>query len=117
MLKYTQLRFDHTARGKRVSELETETARLRRELRDRSEYGLHRHRGGRERGGRDRERDGDRAWDAERNWGGERVREKRQASPAVRAVPFILAHGARGADAPSRFRARSCACPSPRGRA
>jgi len=81
MLKYTELRRDHTARGKRVSELETETARLRRDLRDRSEYGLHRHRGGRDRGGRDRERDGARAWDTERNSGGERGREKRQSSP------------------------------------
>jgi len=69
LLRYTQLRADHTARGKRVSELEAETSRLRRDLRERSEYGLHRHRGGRDRGGRDRERerDGSRSWDTE--WG------------------------------------------------
>ena len=46
LLKYTQLRVDHTARGKRVSELEAETSRLRRDLRERSEYGLYRQRGG-----------------------------------------------------------------------
>lgn len=80
--KYTQLKLDHTARGKRMNELENETARHRRELRERSEYGLHRQRGVRERGGRERDRDGFRPWDAERNWGGERAREKRQASPA-----------------------------------
>jgi hypothetical protein len=51
LLRYTQLRADHTARGKRVSELEAETSRLRRDLRERSEYGLHRQRGGRDRGG------------------------------------------------------------------
>jgi hypothetical protein len=52
-------------------ELEAETSRLRRDLRERSEYGLHRERGGRDRGGRDRERerDGNRGWDAERNGG------------------------------------------------
>jgi hypothetical protein len=37
--------------------------------------------GGRERGGRERERDGSRSWDTERNWGGDRAREKRQTSP------------------------------------
>jgi hypothetical protein len=84
LLKYTQLRVDHTVRGKHVSELEAETSRLRRDLRDRSEYGLHHQRGGRDRGGRDRERerDGNRGWDAERNGGGERARAKREASPA-----------------------------------
>jgi hypothetical protein len=34
-LKYTQLKLDHADWGKRMSELETETARLRRELRER----------------------------------------------------------------------------------
>jgi hypothetical protein len=37
--KYTQLKLDHAARGKCMSELETETSRLGRELRKRSEYG------------------------------------------------------------------------------
>ncbi len=84
LLKYTQLRVDHTVRGKRVVELEAETVRLRRDLRDRSEYGLHHQRGGRDRGGRDRERerDGNHAWDAERNGGGERARVRRETSPA-----------------------------------
>jgi hypothetical protein len=79
LLKYTQLRVDHTARGKRVSELEAETSRLRRDLRERSENGLYRQRGGR---GRERERDGSRSWDSERHGGGERARAKREASPA-----------------------------------
>ena len=80
--KYTQLRLDHTDRGKRVNELETEAALLCRELRERSEYGLYHQRGGRDRGGRECDRDISRPWDAERNLGGERAREKRQESPA-----------------------------------
>jgi hypothetical protein len=38
--KYDQLNLDHVTRGKYINELENETARLRRELRERNEYGL-----------------------------------------------------------------------------
>jgi hypothetical protein len=78
LLKYTQLRVDHTARGKRVSELEAETSRLCRDLRERSEYGLYRQRGG----GAIASASATAASLGTRNGGGERARTKREASPA-----------------------------------
>jgi DeoR/GlpR family transcriptional regulator of sugar metabolism len=61
-----------------VSELEAETSRLRRDLRERSEYGLYRQRGG----GAIASASVTAAALGTRNGGGERARTKREASPA-----------------------------------
>jgi hypothetical protein len=47
---YDLLKFDNVVRGKHIKEFENETTHLRRELREWSDYGLHRERGGRDHG-------------------------------------------------------------------